>query len=212
MLITNRHNVTGRHQETGKPLSPTLGIPNEIEIIHNVAGKLGTWFSIVEPLVNLQGTELWHQHPILGPRADFVALPLTTTANVGIYSYDPFNPGPSIAVMPAEVLSVVGFPFGMTAGGACAIWATGFVASEPDLDFNNLPVFLIDCRSRPGQSGSAVIAHRNGGMVAMMDGSSAGFSGPVTRFLGIYSGRINEQSDIGMVWKASAVAELLDSL
>lgn len=113
---------------------------------------------------------------------------------------------------PAESISVVGFPFGLQAGGSLAVWATGFVASEPQIDFNNLPVFLIDCRTRPGQSGSAVIIHRNGGSVAMQDGSSAIFSGPVTKFQGVYSGRINDQSDLGIVWKATAVAELVNSI
>lgn len=31
------------------------------------------------------------------------------------------------------------------------------------------------------------------------------------RFLGIYSGRINPESDLGIVWKASAVAEIVDA-
>jgi hypothetical protein len=89
---------------------------------------------------------------------------------------------------------------------------TGFIASEPAINFNNLPIFLIDCRSRPGQSGSAVIAYRSGGLVGLEDGSSVNYSAPVTRFLGIYSGRINEQSDIGIVWKAQAIQDLVNSI
>lgn len=58
------------------------------------------------------------------------------------------------------------FPFGLAGGGSLAIWATGLMATEPEIDYNNQPTFLIDCRARPGQSVSAVIAHRNGGMVA----------------------------------------------
>jgi hypothetical protein len=48
-------------------------------------------------------------------------------------------------------------------------------------------------------------------MVALEGGGTAAFSGPVTRFLGIYSGRNNEQSDLGIVWKASSIKELVDS-
>jgi plasmid maintenance system killer protein len=44
------------------------------------------------------------------------------------------------------------------------------------------------------------------------DGSSAVYNGPVTRFLGVYSGRVNEQSDLGFVWKAQALSELVDSI
>ncbi len=212
LLITNRHNVTGRHQETGQPLSKSGGIPNEIQIVHNVKGNLGSWATKMEPLLTASDSPLWKEHPRLGPKADFVALPLKNTVDVDLYPYDLSNTGPDLAVGPAEVCSVVGFPFGLQAGGSLAIWATGFIASELDVDLNNLPIFLIDCRSRQGQSGSAVIAHRNGGSFGMKDGSTAIFTGPVTKFLGIYSGRVTEESDLGIVWKAFAISELVSSL
>jgi len=50
VLITNRHNVTGRDQNTGKPLSTTGGVPNEITVIHNRKGNLGQWVPRTEPL------------------------------------------------------------------------------------------------------------------------------------------------------------------
>lgn len=212
LLITNRHNVTGRRQDNDEPLSKTGGIPNNIVIIHNVKGKLGTWSGVVEPILDANHNPLWKEHPRYGKNADFVALPLTNTLNVELYPYDLNNTGPDVFVGPADSLSVVGFPFGIQAGGSLAVWATGFMASEPDIDFNDLPVFLIDCRSRQGQSGSAVIAYRSGGSVAMQDGSTAMFSGPITKFLGIYSGRVNTESDLGIVWKASAIKELVDSI
>lgn len=211
VLITNRHNVTGRHPETGKPLSETGGVPNEILILHNRRNRLGKWIARLEPLYDGE-TPRWTEHPSLGPKADFVALPLTQLDDVHIYPYDPSNPGPDMYIGPSDALSVVGFPFGIRAGGSLAVWATGSMASEPDIDFRDLPVFLIDCRSRQGQSGSPVIAYRSGGMVTMAKGGSALFGGSVYRFLGIYSGRINPQSDLGMVWKASAIGELVDSL
>lgn len=212
LLITNRHNVTGRNQDNNKPLSKTLCVPNEIEIIHNVKNTLGSWFSIVEPILDVDDNPLWKEHPKYGGKFDFVALALTNLNNVELYTYDLNNTGPDILVGPADSLSVVGFPFGMSAGGSLAIWATGFMASEPDIDFNNLPIFLIDCRTRQGQSGSAVIAHRRGASVPMRDGCMTLFAGSITKFLGIYSGRINAESDIGMVWKASAIKELVDSI
>lgn len=110
---------------------------------------------------------------------------------------------------PSDIISVVGFPFGISINGRMAIWATGFVASETDLDS---PIFLIDSRTRPGQSGSAVIAQRNGGAFSQKDGSTSIITGTTTQFLGIYSGRINKESDIGIVWKASAIKELIESI
>lgn len=45
----------------------------------------------------------------------------------------------------------------------------------------------------------------------MSDGSTSLASGAMLRFLGIYSGRINKESDLGIVWKATAIAELVAS-
>lgn len=211
VLLTNRHNVTGRRQDNGHPLSPTGAVPDVIRIVHNAAGKLGVWVLRDEPLY-VGESPTWREHPELGANADFVSIPLTALSDVELYPYDVNNPGPSIRCGPAQTVSVVGFPFGIRAGGSLAVWATGFVASEPDIDFQNLPVFLIDCRSRQGQSGSAVIAYGNGGTFAMEDGSTAIMAGEVIRLLGIYSGRINEQSDLGIVWKTSALKELVSTI
>lgn len=211
VLITNRHNVTGRRQDNSQPLSPTGGVPDRINIVHNVKDKAGTWVGRFEQLYD-RAAPRWIEHPTIGANADFVALPLANLADVGLYAYDVDNPGPGILCGPADALSVIGFPFGLQAGGSFAIWATGFMASEPEVDFDQLPVFLIDCRSRPGQSGSAVVAYRNGGAVPLASGHTVMYSGPVSELLGIYSGRINEQSDIGIVWKISAVRELVHSI
>lgn len=210
VLITNRHNVTGRHQQTGQPLSPTGGIPNEIVILHNRLNALGQWLPVVQPL-HANNAPLWVEHPTLGAQADFVALPLTQLDQVHLYPYSLGVGDPPITVAPAEVVSVVGFPFGLTGGGCLALWATGFVASDPDVNFGNLPVFLIDCRSRQGQSGSAVIAYRSGGAIATEQGLMLG-GGQMTRFLGIYSGRVNAESDLGFVWKAAAIRELVNGI
>src|ERR1019366_2613628 len=209
VLMTNRHNFTGRRQDDHKPLSPTGALPDTLAIVHNQKGKLGNWVPRMETLTQ-GGSPRWGEHPTLGAKADMVALPLTELEDVELYPYDLTDTGPKVSFGPAETVSVVGFPFGMQGGGSLAIWATGFVASEPAIDLYDLPLFLIDCRSRPGQSGSAIIAHRTGA-IAMEDGST-GVMGQVTRFLGVHSGRINEQSDLGIVWKASAVMAVVASI
>lgn len=213
VLITNRHNLTGRRQDNNKPLSSTGGVPNEIVIYHNAKDKLGTWLSKNEALYSDAENEVprWVEHPTLGSKADFVALPITHSDDVALYPYDLENPGVDMSIGPAELISVIGFPFGLAAGGLFAVWATGFLASEPDVDFNDLPIQLIDCRSRQGQSGSPVLAYRSG-MVAMADGSSAAYNSPVSKLIGIYSGRINSESDLGIVWKTNAILELVETL
>lgn len=209
-LITNRHNVTGRHQETGDILSRTGGTPNEISIQHNKAGQLGRRVEHTE-LLHENNQPRWFQHPSLGDRCDFIALRLRNISDIEVLSYDVFDLGPDIIVGPAGTVSVVGFPFGLRGAGYTAIWATGFVASEPELNFNDLPAFLIDCRSRPGQSGSPVIAYRAGGASSGPNGLII-HAHTITRLLGIYSGRIRGDSDLGLVWKTSAIREMMHFL
>lgn len=208
LLITNRHNVTGRDQNTGQPLDTRNGgVPDRVVIRHNKQGQLGAWVEREELLYADDGEQRWKEHPALGDRADFVALPLTALDAVEIIPYVLDEPA-KVRVTPGEVLSVVGFPFGLAVGGSFAIWATGFVATEPDLDYDDLPQFLIDCRTRRGQSGSAVIAHRIGSFNGIGGGLVAGSA---TQLFGIYSGRINKESDLGQVWKASAIHALVRS-
>ena len=211
-LITNRHNVTGRNNITNKPLSSNGLTPDSIVVVHNRKGNLGQWIDKNELLFDEEGKPKWIEHPIFGATVDFVALPLTKLTDIDLFPHTLGVNDPQILVAPSDTVSVVGFPFGLSGGGSYAIWATGFMATEPDINHNNLPTFLIDCRARPGQSGSAVIAHRNAGMIAMENGGSNSFGGPITKFLGIYSGRINAQSDLGIVWKGSAIKELTDSM
>lgn len=214
VLITNRHNFTGRNPYTGEVLSSHGGVPNSVEIFHNVKDKLGSWIPIKQKLYNdpeAMQEPLWHEHPKLGEQADVVALSLQLNDSVICYPYS-LDEKNKIAISPADIVSVIGFPFGKTAGGCLAIWATGFMASEPNLQYEGMPKFLIDCRSRQGQSGSPVVAHRSGGAVALEGGSTAFFNNPITNLLGVYSGRINSESDLGVVWKTNVVAEILTSI
>lgn len=210
VLITNWHNLSGRRPDNGASLSNSGAVPDEVVVFHN-KGSVGTWTQRLEPLYRPGGAPRWIEHPKHGKAVDVVALPLTSLDEVSLFPY-PADGGPDVAWGPAEPISVVGFPFGLTAGGCLAIWATGFVASEPDLNFNGLPCFLIDCRARPGQSGSAVIALRDGSAIRRRDGSVSMMSGSIWPLLGVYSGRINEQSDLGIVWKVEAIQEILTAI
>lgn len=213
LLITNRHNVTGRHNITNKLLSKTGAIPNKITITHNKKNKIGEWITKDENILINNEIPLWHEHPTLQEKADFVAIALTDIHNVEILDYDITKKGPQFQCNPADTVSVIGFPFGITGGiGSIAIWATGFIATEIAIDYEQLPIFLIDCRTRPGQSGSPVISHKNGGVVTLENGDNVIFEKPVNNLLGIYSGRINNDSDLGTVWKSTAILELVKSI
>lgn len=212
-LITNYHLAAGRSPETGQPRHPSGAVTEELAVLHLLPTGTGAiqWQARFEPVLNADGEALWFEHPAHGRTVDVVALPLTQLNGVELHPYDLTGAAPALAAAPATSVSVIGFPFGIAAGGAFGVWTRGFIASEPEVSFNDLPLMLIDARTREGQSGSPVILYVSGGMAAMADGSSAAFAGPVVNLLGVYSGRINAESDIGLVWKVDAVREILDA-
>lgn len=207
-LITNRHNVTGRHQETDQPLNSNGGIPDSVLITHHRSGAVGHFVKRKQLLLRDE-EPLWIEHPVLKAKADFAALALTELQGVDLYPYPVPDKPSEVLLGPSETVSVIGFPFALKASGGFAVWSTGFVASEPDFDYNDLPVLLIDCRSRQGQSGSPVVLYKNGGSLALKNGSTAMHAGPFSELVGIYSGRIHKDSDLGMVWKAKVIRELI---
>jgi hypothetical protein len=208
-LVTNFHIVSGRRPNDLTATHPSGAWPDRIEVAQNAAGNIGRWLLLAEPLYDESGAPRWLEHPIHSHRADVVALPLLRQEGIDLFPHDPWAPL-RMAMPMATPLSIVGFPFGQTGGGAFALWVQGFVASEPAIDFDGLPVLLIDSRTRPGQSGSPVLNYNSGGSVPHIGGGTAIFSGEVTDFVGVYSGRINEQSDLGFVWKAAAVREIIE--
>jgi S1-C subfamily serine protease len=137
-LVTNRHIVRGRHNDTDAALHGSGGLPDSLVIVHNALVSLGNWVTKLESLYDPSGHPLWLEHPQLGGRVDVVALPLSDPTGVAIYAYDPWSPGTPILAGPSDIVSVVGFPFGRTGGGAFGIWVQGTVASEPTIDLNDL--------------------------------------------------------------------------
>jgi S1-C subfamily serine protease len=214
-LITNRHNVTGEDNNTGKIISSTRGVPNKLLVYFNHSGKLGSWISKPINLYNNfedKKTHVWFEHPVFKNNADVVAFKLDPSNEINFAGYN-LEDNLDIIILPSDPLNVVGFPFGKTAHGYFAIWSTGFLATDIDLPYDNLPIFLIDCRSRRGQSGSPVIIHRNKGS-SYTDSKGVQYLGAdmQTKLLGLYSGRINAESDLGMVWKLSVIKELIGSI
>jgi len=217
-VITNRHNVTGRHQETGACLSRTAAVPDHIDIyfLSRFEDLPSDWTKISLPLYRPDGSPYWIEHPRLKERADVVALNLTWGSDVHKLPYyiDTDLDRQGLVISPAEPVSVIGYPFGRTSAGRFPIWATGFLAHELSLLTPENPTFMIDCRTRQGQSGSAVVAWRVGNYRKINDkGQIESVVSPSPRweFLGVYSGRIHPDSDIGKVWHVSAIAEILDA-
>lgn len=231
-IVTNRHNLTGRHQVTGKPLDEKRGgIPNRLVLRVPLSEKSGTDVQFGRIVATLElnwedKPDPWLEHPILGPHADVVA--------IDMHRFWPQLPRPfahvntipnsaSLVVGPASKVSVIGYPFGQAVGKHFPVWVSGSLASDLEFDADDKPAVFIDCRTNKGSSGSAVFAYVPGGLVQVEDNSTdqnpdifmhyshkdgslwAMFGVAVHRFIGIYSGRINDRADIGLVWRPEVI-------
>jgi hypothetical protein len=210
-LITNWHVVAGRNPDTDQLLSPTGAVPDQLHILHHATGNLGQWAVRTEDLFSARGRARWLEHS-QGRVIDVIALPLAKI-DAGITIY-PFDLGLAATDMIPEVampISIIGYPFGMRTGGSWPIWKTGHIASDPDLDYDGRPAFLIDATTRGGMSGSPVVLRMTSGFKTRT-GTYVLAAGMSTLFLGVYSGRIHDQSEIGRVWRPSVIDDLLGSL
>lgn len=106
-------------------------------------------------------------------------------------------------------LFIVGFPFGDRGTWPLAIWTQAPVASEPLARHDGLPAFLVDARSRRGQSGSPVFLHIRPGDPVWMRGGVVQHEEQISVVVGVYSGRLNERSDLGLVWTSEAILDAL---
>lgn len=204
-LITNYHLLSGINPYTGQPIDENGTLPNKIGIWHHKIERLGIWELVIDSLKNSDGSPKWLEHPN-GNKIDVAALPITVDAGVQTYPLDLTLSKTDLVLHPSEPVSIIGFPFGYTTIGKFPIWKTGHIASDIELDYNDLPMFLIDSTTKPGMSGSPVIARR----IGMYQSSKAlQMGGTVTRFLGVFSGHIHPQIDVGMVWKPHVISTIL---
>lgn len=213
-LITNRHVVTGRNNENGDCLDPNMAIPNRLQIFFPYfKDNYYHWGELDVKLYDEEDNQKWLEHPVYKEKVDVVAISLGTHNQFEFCHNLISNYKPIVT----ENVYIVGYPFGFNVNpkiGKYAIWSTGIVASDPDLDLNingeQLPAFLVDAKTRHGQSGSPVIYYREAGMVRQNDGSYS-WKSNTTFGIGIYSGRINKDSDLGYVWKWSLIQEIIEN-
>lgn len=225
-LVTARHNLTGRDQNTDICISPNGGIPNKVVIECRTRMQIpGTKDTFAAPVrkINLDlykdESPQWLEHPILGKTADIAVIPLNEIDDaIGFDIEDEvvINYGdksekfkPKFEMM--DSLVVCGYPFGQSSGNSFPIWCDARLASEYYYNIEGKPIFFVDCRARMGQSGSAVFhwssefRSDNPAMSWAMRPNKAAY------VMGVYSGRINKESDIGIVWKISCVRDIIDA-
>lgn len=232
-IFTARHVLNGTDMVTGELLDPEGAVPRHLRVCFAHSGSLEPIW-VETTLLDDEHNPLWIEHPT-NAAADVAAVLLPNELVSGdalIASLDPYrvieqqdlidpefshvvtleDPGKNIPLMIPSELFVIGFPFGARGTWPAALWITGHVASEPDLDYDGQPYFMIDARTRKGLSGAPVVRHLPTGSTVSLAGSSAMVSGaPATQLVGIYSGRLNEASDLGRVWRVTVLQELLEA-
>jgi len=222
-LITNRHVVTGRHNFTNIPLCKNPAehqAPQELKVSFSEVNQIGLWFEKTYPLYDKSHKKLYYEYEVGNGFADFIALKIEKFPKLGnmARNYQSLQPNKHILAIQDKV-AVLGYSFGKTVretfNGLDAnfpIWSTGFVASEANIDADNRPVFFIDCRTKPGQSGSPVIASQYKPSPHENEDGTIEIVSVQYNLFGIYSGRIANDSDIGMVWKTSAIVDLIENI
>jgi hypothetical protein len=211
-LVTNWHVITGRRPDTGVPMDPQGRTPDQVKILHNTKNKLGNWHWVTENLFDPDThSPRYLEHPALKRDVDIVMLPLEKKDDVQFYPLDLELRKKSMELVPAGQVSIVGFPFAHASHEGLPIWKSGAIASDPDINYMKSPQFLVDATGRPGMSGSPVYARRIGGY-RDEDGNIMVTPETADKFLGVYAGTIDGTSEVGRVWKASALMDIYDSI
>lgn len=210
-LVTNWHVVTASNPLTGKLQNGYSSKPSQLKVYNHSEMFFGKWEEMILPLYDDKGNKLWIEHP-RGEEVDVVAIEVSqlktnfrcTPVNKSVV-YEEMVPRPGMPVF------VVGFPLGMTNPPSFPIWKTGHIATDPDLDYQNKPRFLIDATTRGGMSGSPVFLRLSSGFE--IGNGAIKLSGlPTNKFLGIYSGRVNSDIELGFIWKPQAISEVLRNI
>lgn len=206
-LATARHNFTGRNATTNQLLSPTAAVPDRVSAwFHHQDYTREAWTELEMPLLDDDGGPLWLAHP--DRSIDVAVLPFSPrSALVPSLKLDGYTGLPSVA--PGKHIHLIGFPLGRASHGHIPIWNTGALATELAIDFDGHPAFLVDCTSRSGNSGSPVLVETGYTGTAHAFGAERHF--PELAVLGIYTGRLDSRSDIGLAWKLPVVVEIIEA-
>lgn len=210
-LVTNWHVLSGRNAETNACLSDTGALPDFISIHHHGSQDINTREPRSESLyVDAEENEpRWLEHP-RGREIDVVLLPLTDVAEpVVLLPLDPALARVGILELPGLPVSVIGFPYGFQVAGRWPIWKTGHIASDPGHDYDGRPSFLIDITTREGMSGAPIV-YQSSGPFDGWQGKEAINAIMQRKFLGVYSGRLREDSEIARGWPPRVIEEILN--
>jgi hypothetical protein len=228
-LVTNYHVVTGI-----SPLSTETRRGDRIRfVVHEDRQDLTRVRAIEVPLYDERGDPVWISSAAY-PAADIVLVPVPAKAYAGVslLVFTEAHTQGDIRIRTTSGATLLGYPFGFyDQKHFLPIWKTGHVASEPTVDFEGRPVFLVDVSAFPGMSGSPVLAVANG-IYETESGSMR--SGRIWKLLGVFSAMpvvrerrpvagdmsasggdstqlVETPLQLGYVWKAGLIADLARS-
>jgi hypothetical protein len=171
-LVTARHNFSGKHWETNEFLhTKYAAAPTHVAVGFRASRPTAvyqTGFQVpvqqyLLKLVDDGWNPIWREHPRFGGSVDIAALAFhvpTDQGEVIVDAWDevPLAQDPVSRLWVSQDVSVVGYPYGLRGSFDLPLWTGGTIASEPALLHHyrgkEYPLFLIDSRSRSGQSGS----------------------------------------------------------
>lgn len=226
-LVTNWHNLAGRNHLTCDLLSPLGALPNCIRVHFWKAMSppdeegiyAGAVVPVVLPLVD-PATKLpvWREHLGWGRAVDVAAMDITdVVANFEVAAVNELEDDALLEPHVSQDVFVVGYPFGSIAGAPVPIWKRGTLALEPTYDIDGLPKMFLDTATRPGMSGSVVLARHtivNRRFDRKNGGSSFGRvpHAELDIVIGVYSGRHypdHEKAQLGIVWKRTCIEQIV---
>ncbi|MBI2280697.1 MAG: trypsin-like peptidase domain-containing protein [Bacteroidetes bacterium] len=216
-LITNWHNATGQNPLDKTYLGQYAINPNKFVVKVFKNQQAMEWTDLEVMLVDSNNNKLWLEHPVYAEKVDVIAIEVNIPSDKLVLDIErfiePFNEDTNVEIK--DDVFVLGFPFGLKAGGNLPIWKRASIASEPVLNIDDLPKIYVDTATRPGMSGSPVI-YKEKRPVIITD-TNPNFATKVSRhfmkFIGIYSGRIGSNDELsaqlGIVWKSEAIEEII---
>ncbi|MFI8916415.1 trypsin-like peptidase domain-containing protein [Streptomyces sp. NPDC053513] len=228
-LVTAWHVFSGRRSDNGKIMSKKGLCPDYVRV--RFAGTADGGFQPIIQRYDLYDGEFQYNRRWRSPddrRIDIAALHIGALPE-GVVEASMPNTWPTLrdlfpperhaeqasevdVALPLRVtdkLFVLGFPFGDAGTWPFAVWTVAPVASEPLAGWNDLPGFLLDSRTREGQSGAPVLMHIRPGEPVVVGGDVIMHDESVTALVGVYSGRIHKESDLGKVWTVDALFEIV---
>lgn len=222
-LVSNWHNATGREPKSNKPKSPTLALPNRFKL--SLPQRFKDDGNVVQlgwgdhPLELYEDADhlkpKWLEHPVHGQKVDLIVLEVGGVEKTALQFANKVCDAKNVPRLRTGMdVFILGYPRGLTGGGKFPIWKRGSIATEPDIDVDDLPLMYVDTATREGMSGAPVFASENGTWWPEgKTGANDMVFGLGRRFLGVYSGRIGDDTflaQLAMVWKERAIIEIIE--